>query len=73
MRGRGTGLQAMASLRAGGRSGRWDSFWQPQRLERRTPYLHALPRPRPAEVPATPVPHHAPVAPLAALAAGATL
>jgi len=65
-----TGLQAVASLRAVHRSGRWDSFWQTQ-PQRRAPYLQALPRPRPVEVPAAPVPRHAPVVPLVAPTAGA--
>jgi len=65
-----TGLQAVASLRAVHRSGRWDSFWQTQ-PQRRAPYLQILPRPRPVEVPAAPVPRHAPVVPLVAPTAGA--
>ena len=68
------GLQAIASLRALQRSGRWDRFWQTQ-PQRRAPSLHALPRPRPAVAPVTASPPHAspppvvvppPVAPSAA-------
>jgi len=70
MRWSGTGLQAVASLRAVQRSGRWDSFWRTQ-PQRRAPYLHALPRPRPTEVLPVPVPRHAPAAPLVAPAAAA--
>jgi hypothetical protein len=47
MRWSGAGLQAIASLRAVHRSGRWDRFWHTQ-PQRRVPYLQALPRPRPA-------------------------
>jgi len=63
MRWSGAGLQAIASLRALQRSGRWDSFWQTQ-PQRRVPYLQALPRPRPAVAPVTaspPQPAPAPV------------
>ena len=59
MRWSGAGLQAIASLRALQRSGRWDSFWQTQ-PQRRSPYLQALPRPRPAEAPVTASPPQAP-------------
>ncbi len=45
MRWSGAGLQAIASLRAVQRSGRWDSFWQTQ-PQRRSPYLQACPRPQ---------------------------
>ncbi|MDQ2829985.1 MAG: ISKra4 family transposase [Chloroflexota bacterium] len=62
MRWSGVGLQAVASLRALHRSGRWDSFWQTQ-PQRRAPYLRVLPRPRPAAVLAAPVPRHAPATP----------
>ncbi len=57
------GLQAIASLRALQRSGRWDNFWQTQ-PQRRCPYLQALPRPRPAEAAVTTSPLPAPPAPV---------
>jgi len=50
MRWSGVGLQALASVRALHRSGRWDTFWQTQ-PQRRAPYLRALPRPRLAAPP----------------------
>ncbi len=58
------GLQAVASLRALQRSGRWDRFWQTQ-PQRRSPYLQVLPRPRPAATPVTASPPPAPPAPSA--------
>ncbi len=75
MRWNGAGLQAIASVRALQRSGRWDRFWQTQ-PQRRSPSLRALPRPRPAVAPVTASPPHAspppvvvppPVAPSAAV------
>jgi hypothetical protein len=59
MRWSGAGLQAIASLRVVHRSGRWDSFWQTQ-PQRRSPYLHALPRPRRAPASVATVPPQAP-------------
>lgn len=59
MRWSGAGLQAIASLRALQRSGRWETFWQTQ-PQRRFPYLHVHPRPRPAAVRTTPDLRHAP-------------
>ncbi len=59
MRWSGAGLQAIASLRALHRSGRWDRFWQTQ-PQRRAPYLRLLPRPRPAVAPVTASPPPAP-------------
>ena len=61
----GTSLQAIASLRAVQRSGRWDSFWQTQ-PQRRAPYLQALPRPRPTATPVTASPSQAPPPPVVA-------
>jgi hypothetical protein len=66
MRWSGAGLQAIASLRALQRSGRWDSFWQTQ-PQRRSPYRQALPRPRPAAAPVTASPPQAPPPPQAPL------
>ncbi len=59
------GLQAIASLRALQRSGRWDRFWQTQ-PQRRAPSLQVLPRPRPAVAPVTASPPPAPPAPVVA-------
>ncbi len=56
------GVQAVASLRALHRSGRWDSFWQTQ-PQRRAPYLHVLPRPRPAALSVATISSPAPPAP----------
>ncbi len=62
MRWSGAGLQAVVSLRALQRSGRWNSFWQTQ-PQRRVPYRQALPRPRPAAAPVTASPSPASPAP----------
>jgi len=62
MRWKGAGLQAVASLRALHRAGRWDSFWQTQ-PQRRSPYLHVLPRPRPAAAPPETIPVPVPSTP----------
>ncbi|MCA1599099.1 MAG: ISKra4 family transposase [Chloroflexi bacterium] len=59
------GLQAIASLRALQRSGRWDRFWQTH-PQRRAPYRQALPRPRPAEDPVAISPPQAPPTPVGA-------
>ena len=48
-----SGVQAIASLRALQRSGRWDRFWQTQ-PQRRPPRLRSQPRPRPAAAPQRP-------------------
>jgi hypothetical protein len=58
------GVQAVASLRALHRSGRWDRFWQTQ-PQRRSPYRRAGPRPRPAAAPVALRPPQAPPVPLA--------
>jgi hypothetical protein len=58
------GIQAVASLRAVHRSGRWECFWQTQ-PQRRAPYRHARPRPRPAAAPVPLRPSQAPPVPSA--------
>ena len=65
MRWNRAGVQAIASLRAVQRSGRWERFWQTQ-PQRRPPRVRSQPRPRPA------APLRCPQAPpaLAALPAG---
>jgi hypothetical protein len=65
MRWSGAGLQAIASLRALQRSGRWDRFWQTQ-PQRRGPYLQTLPRPRPTAPPVTASPPQTPPPPVLA-------
>jgi len=47
------GVQAVASLRALQRSGRWECFWQTQ-PQRRQPRSRAQPRPRPVAIPQRP-------------------
>jgi hypothetical protein len=47
------GVQAVASLRALQRSGRWECFWQTQ-PQRRQPRVRAQPRPRPRATPQRP-------------------
>ncbi len=58
------GLQAIASVRALHRSGRWDHFWQTP-PQRRSPSLRLLPRPRPAVAPVLASPSPAAPAPAA--------
>ena len=48
MRWRGTGAQAVASLRAVHRSGRWDTFWATTPQRRRPPVCPRRPAPTPA-------------------------
>lgn len=48
------GLQAVASLRALHRSGRWTAFWQSQPQRRRLPAHPRPPRSAPAPTPAAP-------------------
>ena len=71
MRWSGAGLQAVASLRAVHRSGRWDSFWRTQ-PQRRSPYRRAHPRPRPVAFPPAPLARPVPSVVPAAPASGAT-
>src|SRR6185436_377805 len=52
MRWQGTGAQAVASLRAVHRSGRWAAFWRTQPQRRRLPV--APRRPRPSTAPPNP-------------------
>jgi hypothetical protein len=71
MRWNRAGVQAIASLRALQRSGRWERFWQAQ-PQRRPPRVRAQPRPRPLATPQRPKAPAATVALLAGPPAGTT-